>query len=412
MRIAFLAYRGTMTSGGQGIYLYNLTRELAQRGHTIDCIVGPPYPDPMPWTRTEQVENQRFWGRAFDRRRGAFLPRPDPFRILTPLNLYEYAVTRFGFLPEPFAFSLRAARAVVARIRRGVRYDLVHDVQSVSHGLLWLQALGLPVVTTIHHPLSIDRRASLERDRTFSERKGTITFYPVRTQARVARRLDGILTSSRASAEELESDYGVRRDRIHLVWNGVELPELLPRPRPTEPELLFVGRCADPNKGLWVLLTALAHLPSSVRLRVLDDAPSDGPIIRQIRELGIRERIRFEGKLTRPELERAYRTASVVVVPSLFEGFGLPAVEALAAGTPVVASRAGALPEVLGSAGAGRLVPVRDPRALAAAIHEVLEDWGTEHERSCKARPRIEAAFSWDRIAGHTEDVYRRVLAR
>ena len=412
MRIAVLAYRGTMTSGGQGIYLYHLTRELARRGHTVDCYVGPPYPDPMPWARVFRVENQRFWGKAFERRPGAFLPRPEPLRIFTPLNFYEFTLSRFGFLTEPFAFSLRAARAVVAELRSGVRYDLVHDVQCVSYGLLWLQALGLPVVTTIHHPLSIDRRASLERDRTFLEFKGTLTFYPVRTQRRVARRLDAVLTSSRASAAELARDYAVPPARLRVVWNGAELPPLAAhRPLPARDEILFVGRCADPNKGIEFLLEALARLPDRVSLRVLDHPPGDPKLLRPIRVHGLEGRVRFEGKLPRVALEEAYRTASVVALPSLFEGFGLPAVEALAAGTPVVAARAGALPEVLEIAGAGRLVPPRDPGALAAAIAAVLADWPAEHERACKARARIEAAFSWERVAERTESVYRELLS-
>jgi glycosyltransferase involved in cell wall biosynthesis len=400
-----------MTSGGQGIYLYNLTRELAERGHQIDCFVGPPYPDPMPWAQVRHLENQQFWGRSFEKRPGWFLPRPHPFRILSPLNFFEFATTRFGFLPEPFAFSVRGARSVLEQLRRGVRYDLVHDVQSVSYGLLWLQALGLPVVTTVHHPLSIDRRASLERDRTFMELKGSLTFYPVRTQRRVARRLDAVLTSSEASSEELRRDYGVRPERIHRVWNGVELPALVEhRARPQEQELLFVGRCGDPNKGLEVLLDALSRLPEGVRLRVLDIPPYETTLERQIRDLNLEHRIRFDGKVSRPELEDAYRTAAVVVVPSLFEGFGLPAVEALAAGTPVVASRAGALVEVLGVAGAGRLVPVRDSVALANTIQRVLENWQTEHEAACKARTRIEEAFAWGRVAERTETVYRAVV--
>jgi glycosyltransferase involved in cell wall biosynthesis len=410
MRIAFLAYRGAMTSGGQGIYLCNLTRELARRGHVIDCFVGPPYPDPMPWARVTSIENQQFWGRSFEKYPGWFLPRPDPFRILAPLNFYEFATTRFGFLPEPFAFSVRGARAVINRLRTGVRYDLVHDVQSISYGLLWLRALGLPVVTTVHHPLSVDRRASLERDRTFMELKGSLTFYPVRTQRRVARRLDGVLTSSQASAEELMRDYRVPSERIHLVWNGVELPPLGgPRARPARDELLFVGRCGDPNKGLEVLLDALARLPERVRLRILDIYPYETTLARQIRDLRLGDRIAFDGKVSRSELEEAYRRAAVLVVPSLFEGFGLPAIEGLAVGTPVVAARAGALTEVLRVAGAGRLVPRRDPLALAQAIAEVLTNWQAEHEAARKARGNIETAFSWEQVAARTEAVYETV---
>jgi glycosyltransferase involved in cell wall biosynthesis len=413
MRIAFLAYRGNMRSGGQGIYLHALTRELAARGHQIDCFVGPPYPDPMPWAWVQQIENQQFWAAGFSDERAAFLPRPDPFRILHPLNLYEYAVSRFGFLPEPFAFSLRGARAVIARMRQGVRYDLVHDVQSVSYGLIWLRALGIPVVTTIHHPLTVDRRFSLRRDRNFMELKGTFTFYPVRTQGRVARRLDAIITCSQVSAHEIVWGFGVRRRRIHNVLNGVDLPPAgRVRGMPAPPELLFVGRAGDPNKGLEHLLAAMPLIPAEVRLRVLDDFPAGTELARQMRDLGLQDRVSFDGKIPRSNLETAYRTAAIVVVPSLFEGFGLPAIEGLAAGTPVVATSAGALPEVLGAVGAGRVVSPADPPALAKAICETLDTWTEAQRAALAARARIEACFSWHQVAERTEAVYQAVLAR
>ncbi len=413
MRVALLCYRGNMASGGQGIYLTSLTRALVERGAEVDVFVGPPYPDPMPWARVFRLENQRFWGARFRKERDAFLPHPNPFRIFHPLNFYEYAVTRFGFLPEHFAFSLRAAAALTREVRSGRRYALAHDVQSLGYGLLWLRALGLPVVSTIHHPLSIDRATSLRRDASFSERKGTLAFYPVRSQARVARRLDGIITSSAASAGQIALGFGVSPARIHNVSNGVGLP----RPRRTRvrgarPELLFVGRASDPNKGLEYLLSALALLPREVTLRVLDGYPAESPMDVQIRELRLGDRVHFEGKVPRASLEEAFRRASIVVLPSLFEGFGLPAVEALAAGTPVVATRAGALPEVLGTAGAGRLVPARDAAALAKGIAETLEGWDEAHREALAARARIEREFGWGQVARRVEGVYEDILRR
>ena len=411
MRIAFLAYRGTMKSGGLGIYLHALTRQLAQQGFEIDLFVGPPYPDPMPWARVIRIENEHFWDRNFAGERGAPLSSPQPFRTLRPLTFFELAVTRFGFLPEPFAFSLRAARAIIHRVREGRTYDLVHDVQTLGYGVLLLQALGVPIVSTIHHPLTIDLRFSLRRDRSFMDRKGSVTLYPVRTQARVARRLQALITSSEASIGEIVAGFGVPRERIHNVGNGVDLPPAgRLRPRPAEPELLFMGRAADPNKGLDQLLAALAQLPDAVRLRVFDDPPVGTSIGLQIEQLRLARRMTFEGKVPRARLLEAIRSASLVVVPSLFEGFGLPAIEALAAGTPVLASEAGALPEVISHAGAGKLVPVGDCAALAKGISEILERWEPAQREAVKARSRIEAEFGWPRVAARTVDVYRRAL--
>ncbi len=280
LRIALLAYRGNMQSGGQGIYLWFLARELSRLGHEVHVWVGPPYPDAMPFARrVVHVPNEGFWARRFDRRPGALLPRPDPLRIFEPLNFWEYGATWFGFLPEPFAFSVRAVRGLLACLRAGERFDLVHDVQSLGWALLLPRALGLPVVTTIHHPLSVDRRASFARDRTFREALGTMELYPVGMQAFVARRLDRVLTSSRASGGEIVRDFGVRPERIRMVWNGLDT-ELF-RPLPDVPrsrsELLCIGRASDPTKGVPILLEALAQLPPQVTLTLVDEASAQNP---------------------------------------------------------------------------------------------------------------------------------------
>ena len=411
MRIAFGAYRGTMQAGGLGMYLYSLTRELAELGIEIDLYVGSPYPDPMPWLRVIRLPNEQYWGRKWGEGWTAPVDPAHPPGIFEPLNFYEFAVTRFGFLPEMFAFSMRMARAFLREVRHGTRYDLIHDVQTLGYGLLWLRALGLPAVATIHHPLTIDRRFSLARDRSFMDRKGSLTFHPVRTQARVAKRIDSIITSSEASVGELADGFGVDRARIHNVGNGVELPAPgARRPRPAETELLFMGRCGDPNKGLEFLLGALAELPDEVTLRVLDKPPLESQLMRQIADLKLQERVVFAGKLPRAKLEETLRTTTALIVPSLFEGFGLPAVEALASGTPVIASRAGALAEVVTRAGAGTLVAPADPLALAAAIRELLADWEMQQAQALAARSRIEAQFGWPQVARRTLDVYRQVL--
>lgn len=412
MRVAFLAYRGSMRSGGLGIYLHALTRQLVECGVEVDLYVGPPYPDSMPWVNTIEIENPLFWDKKFQSGWFGFLP-DSKFSIFRPLDFWEFFVTRFGFFPEPFAFSMRAAQAVLARARRGVRYDLIHDVQTLGYGSLWLRrALGVPVVATVHHPLTIDRRTSLARDRSFLDRVGTLTFHPVRSQARVARRIDAMITSSQASVDELERGFGVARERIHNVSNGVDLPPAGGiRPRPEHDELLFMGRASDPNKGLEYLIEALSELPPQVTLRVFDHPPGRlTEVHRRIEELGVHERVRFDGKVPRDELVDALRSTTALVVPSLFEGFGLPAVEALAAGTPLVASAAGALSEVVARTGAGVLVPPGDAGALAKGILSVLASWQDQQRAAVEARERIEREFGWPEVAARTLGVYERVL--
>ncbi|MFP8876211.1 MAG: hypothetical protein VCB99_04715, partial [Myxococcota bacterium] len=97
LRICFIAYRGNMRSGGQGIYLWFLARELAKLGHRIDVLVGPPYPDAMPFANSvQELPNQQFWGGWFAQDRAAMLPQPSPLRALAPLNFYELAASWWG----------------------------------------------------------------------------------------------------------------------------------------------------------------------------------------------------------------------------------------------------------------------------------------------------------------------------
>ncbi len=414
LRICFVAYRGNMRCGGQGVYLWFLARELARMGHGVDVVVGPPYPDPMPFARElRRLRNELFWEKWFQGGGASVLPREGALRVFQPLNFYELAASWMGFLPEPFAFSVRALRDLARRLAAGARYDLVHDVQCLGWGILGIRALGLPVVTTIHHPLTIDRRASFARDRSLAEAIGTMQFYPAGMQGFVARRIDRVLTSSRSSARDLEADFGVRPERVRMVANGVDTELFRPDPAcERDPDaILCVGRASDPNKGVRTLVEALALLPASVQLTLVDDDSAENPARRRAAELGCADRLRLVGRIPIEELLALYRRSALVVVPSRHEGFGLPAVEAMACGTPVVASRAGALPEVVGTAGGGILVEPESSQALAKGIAQLLEQPAARTELGQRGRRGVEAAYAWPRVAEATAEVYAELLA-
>jgi glycosyltransferase involved in cell wall biosynthesis len=360
-----------------------------------------------------QLPNERFWGRWFAGEAAAMLPRPRPLRIFEPLNFYELAASRMGFLPEPFAFSVRALRALAARLRAGAAYDVVHDVQCLGWGVLGMRALGLPVVSTVHHPLTVDRRASFARDTSFREALGTATFYPVGMQSRVARRLDRLLTSSHASARQIVRDFRVDPARIRMLANGVDTQLFAPDPQvQRDPdEILCVARASDPNKGVKTLIEALPHLPLAVRLTLVDEFHPRNPALVRARQLGCADRVQLVGPLSVEELVARYRRAALVVVPSRYEGFGLPAAEAMACGTPVVASASGALPEVLEAAGGGVLVPRDAPEALADGIRRLLERPEQRAALGARGREGVVAAYSWPRIAERTAEVYAELAS-
>jgi glycosyltransferase involved in cell wall biosynthesis len=413
LRIAFVAYRGNMQCGGQGVYLWFLARELARLGHRIDVWVGPPYPDPMPFARSvNALRNHQYWGKWFSKDRRALIPTPRT-RLLDPLEFYELGASYIGFLPEPFAFSVRALRALAASLRSGERYDVVHDVQCLGWGLLGIRALGLPVVTTVHHPLTVDRRSSFLRDRTLREAIGTMEFYPVGMQSFVARRVDRLFTSSEVSARQIERDFGVAREQIRMVANGVDTDLFSPDATVARDphEVLCVGRASDPNKGVATLVEAIAALPRPIRLTLVDDPHRDNPALQRARKLGIEDRIDVVGRVPVETLVGLYRRAALVAVPSLFEGFGLPAAEAMACGTPVVATAAGSLPEVVGTAGGGILVRAHSAEALARGIAELLAQPAARAELGALGRKGVVAAYSWPSVAKRTAEAYAEVRA-
>lgn len=409
MRIALLTYRGNMFCGGQGVYAAALANALHALGHEVHVIAGPPLPDLAPGVPLHVIPNENFFGLPM----AQALPRTNPFRALLPGNLWELGLTRIGVFPEMTAFGLRLLMRWGA-LQREHRFDVVLDNQSLSWGLLGLQAMGTPVAAMVHHPLHIDRLADFEIDPRFRRKWKRTLYFPMFMQEAVVPRLARILTVSNASAREIERFFGVPEKDVAVVYNGTDAETFRPLEREKETDLIFVGRTEDRKKGIPYLLDALAKTPEHVTLKIVDGRiPKDGLVPRKIAELGLEKRIVLvERMLTVAELVEQYSTARIALVPSFFEGFGFPASEAMACGLPVIATSGGALPEVVGTNGeTGRVVPFRDPPALAAAITELCS---LPHERLAEmglaARRRVLRVFSWREAAARTADVLAEVV--
>ncbi|WP_328611681.1 glycosyltransferase family 4 protein [Amycolatopsis sp. NBC_00345] len=394
LNIALLSYRAKPTCGGQGVYIRHLSRELTALGHHVEVITGPPYP---------VLDN----GVRFTPLPGLDLYAPDnPFRtpavreLATVPNLLEYLGLKAGRFTEPLAFSLRA-RAYL----RGRGFDVVHDNQGLGYGLL-----GLPgLVATIHHPVAIDREWELH-DVSDQRRREVRSWYRfLRMQARVARRVGRIVTPAIASSTAVAEWMGVPAGRLSAVPLGVDTAVFRPDPAtPRVPGRIVTTASADvPVKGLAHLLTAVAQLPSGTELHVVGTARPGGPTEQLIGELGLAEAVRFHHGLTDHELADLIRSATVACVPSLFEGFSLPALEAMACGTPLVCTTAGAIPEVTGDAA----VPCApgDPPALAAALATVLSSPELQAALGAAGAARARS-FTWRATAEATVAVYRARL--
>jgi glycosyltransferase involved in cell wall biosynthesis len=404
LRVALLSYRSDPRCGGQGVYLRHLSRELVAAGHAVTVFSGPPYPEAVPGVRLERVPSLELY------------EPPGPFatrawrNIRTRTDVHEFWEMLCGRFPEPITFSARVHRRL--RYRPGA-FDVVHDNQSLGWGIAALADDGLPVVGTIHHPLTVDVAAALDYLTDERARRALLRWYRfIDVQKQVAPRLTRLLTVSEASRRDIETQMGVPPGRLHVVPNGVDVSVWRPRPGrvPVPGRILTTSSSDNLLKGLVHLLEAVAKLRTerSVELVVVGRPPTGGRVAEAIERLGVGDAVTFRHDLGDEEFVDLYATAEVAVVPSIYEGFSLPAVEAMACGVPLVATTGGAIPEVVGRDGEAALtVPPADAGALAVAIGRLLDDPVLGARLAAAGRARVEARFTWTRAAERTVAHYR-----
>lgn len=403
LRIALLSYRSHPEVGGQGVYVRSLSRALAERGHKVTVFSGQPYPVLDPPVELRCIPSLDLYRPDDPFRR----PKRSEFR--DPIDVLEYGSMCTGSFPEPLTFSLRVARVLIAEAEN---FDVVHDNQTLGYGLLQI-ARRLPSVTTVHHPISIDRRLALADATDRKRRIGLRRWYSfVRMQARVARRLPSIVSVSTSSRDELIADFRVSPERIVVIPNGVDTDLFRPLDLEREPgHIVTIASSDQPSKGLDHLVEAVAKLATEreVRLTVVGKGGLGRSFRKTVARFGIAELVTATGRVSGLDLVDVLNRAEVAVVPSLYEGFSLPAVEAMATGTPLVATTGGALPEVVGEAGV--LVRPGDAGALAQAISALLDDPARRADLSRKGPSRAERDYSWRSCAMTLVEHYRRVIA-
>ncbi|WP_241778775.1 glycosyltransferase family 4 protein [Streptomyces sp. AcH 505] len=408
MRIALLSYKGNPFCGGQGVYVRHLSRELARLGHSVEVIGAQPYPVLDEGVRLTELPSLDLYR------------HPDPFRTPKPgeyrdwIDSLEVATMWTGGFPEPLTFSLRARRHLAARAGE---FDVIHDNQTLGYGLLG--ELGAPLVTTIHHPITVDRQLDLAAAPNWRRRASVRRWYGfTRMQKRVARRMPSVLTVSGTSKQQITEHLGVRSDRIQVVHIGADTELFSPDPAvPEIPGRIVTTSSADvPLKGLVHLVEALAKLRADhpqAHLVVVGKRAEDGPVAQAIERYGLGGAVEFVKGISDAELVDLVRGAQAACVPSLYEGFSLPAAEAMATGTPLVATTGGAIPEVAGRDGETCLaVPPGDPAALAAALGRLLGDERLRARLGAAGRERVLSRFTWAGAAQGTAELYRVAIDR
>jgi glycosyltransferase involved in cell wall biosynthesis len=403
LKICLLSYRSNPHCGGQGVYLKNLSRALKDLGHRVEVISGPPDPQLDDDIPLYQLPGLDLYNPA------------DPFRVpklkelMDPINLIEWVgVSTMGF-PEPFTFGLRAYRFLRSRLQA---YDIVHDNQSLSYGI-WAINKKIPTIATIHHPITVDRKIAIQSESGPLKKMKQWRWHSfIGMQKRVSRSLARIITVSKSARNDICRDFKIMPDHFRIVPNGINTDLFYPIPEiERRKNRIIVTNSADtPLKGLFFLFQAVAELAKTQKIdvTVIGTPKEDGTIVKLIRKLGIGHLINFTGRIDNGEFIQQYARATVAVVPSVYEGFGLPVGEAMACAVPVISTTGGALPEVVGDAGI--LVPPADHMALARAMRQILGNPDLAHKLGLAGYQRVQAQFTWPKAAEKTVAAYREVI--
>jgi glycosyltransferase involved in cell wall biosynthesis len=404
-----LCYRGNPYCGGQGVYTRYLTRELAGLGYEVTVFSGPPYPvidEPVTLVKVPSLDLYR---------------HPDPFRVPWPnefhsrIDLLEFAIMCTAGFPEPLTFSLRVRKLLAGR---RADFDLIHDNQCLGRGLLPLIDEGFPLLATIHHPITVDRELDLSHATTLRRRLALRRWYGfVGMQLEVARQMPRVVTVSESSRRDIEAAMGVPADRTAVVPVGVDTTLFRPRPdvARVRGRIITTASADVPMKGLLPLLEAVAKVRTErddVELVVIGRVRDGSGTPAAIRRLGLEGAVRFVTGVPDEGVVELYAQAELAVVPSLYEGFSLPAIEAMACAVPLVATTGGAIPEVVGRDGTTAvLVPPNDPGALASGIGALLDDPARRDALGAAGLARVMDRFTWRACAEGTAAEYERMLA-
>jgi glycosyltransferase involved in cell wall biosynthesis len=407
MRIALLSYRSKTHCGGQGVYVRHLSRGLVELGHDVEVFSGPPYPGGLdPRVRLTEVPSLDLYR------------EPDPFRIPRPseihdrIDLLELLSTWTAAFPEPKTFCLRMARILAERRED---FDVVHDNQSLGTALLDIADSGMPVVATVHHPITRDRVLDVAAAKWWRKPLVRRWYGFAEMQKTVARRIPELLTVSSTSAADIAEDFGVSPSQLHVVPLGVDTELFTPAPNRVRNRIIAIASADVPLKGVSHLLHAVSRLrvERDVDVQLVAKLEPNGPTEKLIAELGISDIVTVSSGVTDAELAALLSSAEVACIPSLYEGFSLPAVEAMASGTPIVASRAGALPEVVGADDeCARLVNPGDVDDLTKTLGALLDSPLDLHRLGAAGRRRALDVFSWESVAAQTVAVYERAIEK
>ena len=400
LNIAISSYRSAPFGGGQGIFVYELSKALQALGHKVDIISGPPYPSLEPEISLIKSPGLDLFSTF------VFKERLSLFKNKKNKSLddwYEFFSAFLGGFPEIKTFGNR-----IRDLLDESSYDIVIDNQSISYGILQVQE-NIPVIEIVHHPITKDYEYDLQFSRGIIQKLSKWRWFSfLKMQKRVASKLHVISTPSLNSKKDIEKDFNVPRENIVVIPNGIDHIKFSPKNsiNRTTGQLITTASADVPLKGLDFTLKAIALLKEDfpqVRLIVIGAPRLGGHTERLIQKLKIEANIVYKSNLTKEEIAIEYAQSNIAIVSSLYEGFGFPVGEAMACGIPLIATNVASIPEITNIF--AELIPARDSKSIELAIRNILSNPSKYQIRADAGRKHIIENFDWQKIAKSYESL-------
>ncbi len=394
MRVCLISYEFPPEIGGEATYAQALASGLASLGHEVSVLV----PDKP---RAGYGSDPRF---EVLRVKSSSLPM---------LKVASFVAAVSGALP---------------RFVRENKIDLVHFTFDYPSFPPMVGGVGAPVLATVHHLHMAEALAKVNAGLSLA--RGLRSIYRDFTlslvEALFVRRATTVIAVSAFTKKSLEGYLGIPSEKIRVVHNGIGLADLLGARDEgvvrgkfrlgSGPLLLYVGRL-ERSKGLESLLEAFADAEKSVpsvRLVIVGEGKkgfAEG-LMRSAKSLGLERSVIFTGRVSRSDLVELYASSTALVLPSLMEGFGISLIEAMAAGKPCIATRVGAVPEVVREGITGLIVPPGEPALLASSIVQVLGSQGESALMGERGRDLVIREFTIEKMAQATAAAYEGLQVR
>ena len=404
LKIALLSYRSDPFSGGQGIYIKNISEALHNRGHEITIFSGNPLPEVNKAIKVVRIETPGFF-ETFDS-----LERLKIFTSLEKnrLNFMDFFETFTGTFTEPVFFGERLVKNKYFQ-ETVDEFDIFHDNQSISS---YPETVLKKLVTTLHHPIHVDKEIDLKSEKSFLTRLSIKRWYSfLNFQKKNLKAVKKVISPSLSSKNDICRYFDYPSKNISVIWNGINLDDCKFHQRESFNANFVTIISADvPMKNLKTVLKALYLLKQdglNAKLTIVGDLREDNKKL--IDRLGLTNEITYKSKLPRKQLIQSLNNADIGIAPSKYEGFGFPLVEMIATGLPVIVSDKASLPELAGNA--GLIFNSSDSNDLKEKMKELIENAALRNKVAENSKLRRDDFFGWDEYAKKLEDLYKEIIS-